>query len=140
MTEEGANLEKVLKGGNYLYLTSFIRKCPPVYVSSRFRFSFGLVRDPRRLPIGISATELAAEDEPQVVIRGRLDAAALEVALSQGEVAGASRLWGLFDCLTRATRLPQAILFLAAGNGLVTRGVPFFFWMARIRSAFRSRE
>ena len=51
------------------------------------RFLFGLVRDPRRLPISISATELAAEVEPQVVIRGRLDAAGLEVALSQGEGA-----------------------------------------------------
>ena len=29
--------------------------------------------------------ELAAEDEPWVVIRGRMDAAGLEVALSQGE-------------------------------------------------------
>jgi hypothetical protein len=26
-----------------------------------------------------------------------------------------------------ATRLPQAILFLATRNGLVTRGVPFLF-------------
>jgi hypothetical protein len=87
MTEEGANLEKVFKGGNYLNLASFIRKYPPVYVSRRFRFSFGLVHDPRRSPISISATELAAEVEPQVVIRGRPDAAGLEVALSQGEGA-----------------------------------------------------
>ncbi|MGB7911770.1 MAG: hypothetical protein WCF59_06055 [Desulfobaccales bacterium] len=72
----------------------------------------------------MATAELAAKDESPPGIRGGLDAAR-EVALSQGERVSISGRLGTGDCLTIATRLPQAIWFLAAGNGLVARGVPF---------------